>query len=124
MQVTYIGPLEAVLVPDDSVAGGEIIVEHGQTVDLPSELAKGLLEQGRDSSENDPQHQPQWKRVSADDIDATDGAKKLAAANDVDLAEVKGSGANGRIIQADVAEHIAAAANDDDTAGQADGSNA
>ena len=41
------------------------------------------------------------------EIDATDAAKKLAAENDVDLAQVEGSGAAGRIGVNDVRKFIA-----------------
>lgn len=39
-------------------------------------------------------------------IDATDGAKELAEDNGIDLALVKGTGQDGRIIKADVQAYI------------------
>lgn len=42
---------------------------------------------------------------SSDSADATDGARELAAERGIDLSEVKGSGKDGRITQADVEAH-------------------
>lgn len=57
---------------------------------------------------------PAYSRHAADDtdttthtdIDATDGARKAAAELGVDLAEIEGTGAEGRVTKADV-EHAA-----------------
>lgn len=86
MLVTYIGPHEAVIVPDDSLPGGELVVEQGETVDLPAAIANGLLEQGTDSAEDNPQHQPQWKKASK-------GAASKAAANETAEQAEKGDDA-------------------------------
>lgn len=42
------------------------------------------------------------------EIDATDGAKELAADEDVDLSQVEGTGQDGRITKGDVEDFIAA----------------
>lgn len=41
------------------------------------------------------------------EIDATDGAKELAEEEDVDLSQVQGSGAEGRVTKGDVEDFIA-----------------
>lgn len=44
-----------------------------------------------------------WEPV---EVDATDGAKQLAKENNIDLATVTGTGADGRITKADVEKAI------------------
>ena len=39
---------------------------------------------------------------SADEVDATDSARELAEKHDIDLAEVDGTGSDGRIVKSDV----------------------
>ena len=46
------------------------------------------------------------------EIDATDGAKELADEENVDLMQVEGTGADGRITKSDVEDYIAAQGND------------
>jgi len=43
-------------------------------------------------------------------IDATDSARKFAAEHNINLADVAGSGVDGRITKADVESHLAALA--------------
>jgi len=83
MQLIYIGPHEAVDVPTD-LYGDYIAERNGAPVDFPDDIAQGLLEQGQDSTDDDPTHQPQWikatpKQTAAaqkktDDPAAADGA--------------------------------------------------
>lgn len=42
MRVTYSGPFDAI---DVALEGGFVRVEQGETVDLPDETAKSLIEQ-------------------------------------------------------------------------------
>lgn len=41
-----------------------------------------------------------------DEVDATDGAEEFAAENDVDLADVEGTGKDGRVTKADVEKFV------------------
>lgn len=78
MYLIYTGPLEAVEVPNDLVPDGySIATRNGDPIDFPDEIAEGLLEQGRDSAEDDPQHQPQW--IAATDEQISAAAVKAAA---------------------------------------------
>ena len=80
MQLIYIGPHEAVEVPHDLVPEGAYIAErNGDPVDFPDDIAEGLLAQGHDSAEDDPQHQPQWIKATAKQNAA---AQKKTAAPD------------------------------------------
>ena len=63
MDLTYIGPHAEVEVPLDG--GSSIVVARGASADFPADVAKGLLEQGKDSAEESPQHQPQWEKTKA-----------------------------------------------------------
>jgi hypothetical protein len=81
MYLIYTGPHQAVEVPHDLVAGGLIIAErNGDPIDIPNEIAEGLLEQGHDSSETDPQHQPQWVKATPKQVVAAE--KKAASGAD------------------------------------------
>ncbi len=45
--------------------------------------------------------------AAAEEVNATEAAKELAADNDVNLAEVEGTGENGRVTKADVENYLA-----------------
>jgi pyruvate/2-oxoglutarate dehydrogenase complex dihydrolipoamide acyltransferase (E2) component len=45
-------------------------------------------------------------REAQGDVDATDGARELASENGVDLREVEGTGADGRVTKGDVENHL------------------
>lgn len=66
MYLTYQGPYLEVEVPVD--ASTSIFVEQGKAADFPDDLAEGLLDQGRDSSEENPQHNPQWVKATAKQV--------------------------------------------------------
>lgn len=51
-------------------------------------------------------HAADTPETDAETIDATDGARKAAAELGIDLAEIEGTGAEGRVTKADV-EHAA-----------------
>lgn len=93
MYLIYIGPHEAAEVPHDLVPDGAYIAErNGDAVDFPDDIAEGLLAQGHDSAEDDPQHQPQWKKATSAQIAAA--KKKSAAAGDTnDPAQADGADA-------------------------------
>lgn len=88
MYLIYIGPHEAVLVSDDAIVGGEVVAHKGgPAVKFTAEIAQGLLAQGEDSSEDNPQHQPQWRKATAKeaaaaDKNAADGDDAADAAKD------------------------------------------
>lgn len=61
MKLIYDGPHEAVEVPHDLATGGLIVAERGKVVEIPDEIAEGLLDQGR--SENpDEKHDCPWRK--------------------------------------------------------------
>jgi hypothetical protein len=82
MHLIYIGPHEAVEVPHDDLGpdGAYIAVRNGDPVDFPDDIAQGLLEQGQDSADDDPAHQPQWIKATPKQITAAQ--KKTAATDD------------------------------------------
>ena len=41
-----------------------------------------------------------------DEVDATDAALKLAQENDIDLAQIEGTGSGGRVILSDVQSYL------------------
>jgi len=89
MHLIYTGPHEAVEVPHDLVPDGAYIAErNGDPVDFPDDIAEGLLAQGHDSTEDNPQHQPQWIKATAKQIAA---AQKKAAATDEPAAAADGA---------------------------------
>jgi pyruvate/2-oxoglutarate dehydrogenase complex dihydrolipoamide acyltransferase (E2) component len=59
------------------------------------------------STEHDGRTAEEGTATTDDGIDATDGARELAAKESVDLKEVTGTGENGRIQKPDVEKHIA-----------------
>lgn len=84
MYLIYQGPHLDVEVP---VSAYESIFaeQGGPAVDFPDDIAEGLLEQGTDSAEENPQHQPQWVKATAKQIStAKTAADKAAAAENAE----------------------------------------
>lgn len=52
-------------------------------------------------------------REAQSEVDATESARELAAENGVDLREVEGTGADGRVTKGDVEDHLSADDNDE-----------
>ena len=99
--------------PDPASAASRLMtLEDGHPLEALSEGTAAISED---------YGQPGTPGVDAEtsEIDATDSAKELAAENDVDLAQVQGSGSEGRITKGDVEDFIAA--RDENTGG--DGNN-
>lgn len=89
MYLIYIGPHEEVEVPHDLAPEGSYFAKRGgPAVDFPDDIAKGLLAQGEDSSPDNPQHQPQWRKANSKEADA---AKKAAEHDDVAAAAKDGN---------------------------------
>lgn len=84
--------------------GGEVALVPQE---VPAKLAAEWVEDGYAEWVNDEADGSETEHV-----DATDSAKELAAAHGIDLASVKGSGADGRIVKADVEAAIAAASSE------------
>lgn len=76
---------------------------------IPPHIRTKLIEAGLlvEIDDNTPEPEPEKKP------DATDSAQELALANDVDLADVVGTGKDGRITVGDVREAIANRADND-----------
>ena len=64
-------------------------------------------EQMRDDNRRDIEEAQAEAPAPADELDATDSARELAAERGIDLADVKGSGKDGRITRSDVESHSA-----------------
>lgn len=83
----------------DDVADGRLL-EPGRTVDLDEQ------------QQADPHNAQRIKAgllipVQHDsNIDATEEAKQLAADNGIDIRDVTGTGANGRVLKGDIEKHI------------------
>jgi len=95
--------------------GDEIQLTEGQCAafhDKVQPISAGARAWYRKHSREQPtlQHLPEGPETRAvRAAEATDSAKKLALANDIDLTAVEGTGSNGRIIKPDVEAAIAAA---------------
>jgi pyruvate/2-oxoglutarate dehydrogenase complex dihydrolipoamide acyltransferase (E2) component len=94
------------------LAGGnqQIVFAEGDTVQLDDDVAEAV---NRDSPGVLTRHMkkaPEHRMMTAEktetrqlsQYEVTDAAAKLAAANDLDLSEIKGSGKDGKILKSDV----------------------
>jgi hypothetical protein len=78
MKLIYEGPHLDVEVPLDDPYGGFLTAERGQPVDVPDDVAAGLLEQGR--SENpEHQHECPWRKATAKELAGADKVAGKAA---------------------------------------------
>lgn len=78
--------------PDGEVfAAGEVVVQAAKTSAVKKAIKDGRLQIVDEITVTDPKR-----------IDATDSAQELAAEAGIDLAGVTGTGADGRIVKADV----------------------
>ncbi len=81
-KLIYDGPHLEVEVPHDNVPGGAIFAERGKVVDVPDDIAKGLLEQGdenivgADGKTTVVSHQGPWRKASDKQINAEKNEKK------------------------------------------------
>ena len=94
MKLIYTGPYEGVDVPLPS--GDAVYAERNKEVEIPDDLAEGLLVQ------EDIWADPNAKEAPAAPPAPEKATRELAAELGVDLEEVEGSGKDGRIVQKDV----------------------
>lgn len=77
--LVYTGPHADVEVPLDEPIGGYVIADNGKAVQLPEEVAAGLLAQG-ENSDPDGQHDRMWRTATAKEV--KDAEKAAAAETD------------------------------------------
>jgi pyruvate/2-oxoglutarate dehydrogenase complex dihydrolipoamide acyltransferase (E2) component len=99
--------------PDPASAAGRLMtLEDGHPLaGLPEDHPVAISEDyGEPGTVQRPEDAVQLPHEGAE-IDATDGATELASEENIDLSEVNGTGADGRITKSDVEDYIAAREN-------------
>lgn len=90
----------------------EIEIGESKEAEPVDDLPEHRLEQDTDSPQ-EPPPAPELVERFADDVDATEAARTLAAASSIDLWSVEGTGQDGKVTVTDVRNAIKEAEDDD-----------
>lgn len=108
----YVGPARAVRIAKGQTKGGPTVDDaHGRHDKPAQEDEHGDHDQDSGDAGQAPPDTPgegedAESAASQESVDATDGARELAGTEGVDLAEVHGTGAHGRVTKPDVEAYL------------------